>query len=629
MFLVFVLLLTSCGGNQGKATTSAASGNNLVGNIVTSCGTIGTPGTYILQNDVSSPGTCFTVTAAGVTLDLNGHTVTYDNEAPVIIPNGSFESDLSGTWDTSNAPDAARMAGTYVAPVTVYDGSYALRFSLPANDQYVQTMGTVTLDPNTTYSLSAMFYNPPYSLVINPDGITMTVTLVEAGISATMTGTTWRGFQYTNAVFTTGSTAPTYHVRVSIAGAATSTGSVYVDDIKILKAGSHGVYVGPGYTNANNLTVTNGVIVQGQGKGFNSAALSFFENSGTNQNINNLNITTTGINSRPIEFTNGTYGFVNSQIAYNTLNHNGITIKSRDQLDGAVIYAKPSYGTIISHNKITNGPQGGIVVSQTLNRAANDISFNSIALQSKYTNAFAIGSGGLVHDNTINCGSGTYSCRGIYAAGSGAQIYNNTIAVQLLPNNQEYGTSLSNGGQAGGCSLGGAYGIQSEDDVNAYVTDLQVYGNTVTAYSNQCEAYALRTDLLQASSSNNKFYNNMFTAIATGSVRASAFKNSGGADTRESVYNNTFVSNRRWIYILTEDGEKTGPLTLTGNAWQTTGSVDSPFSPFETSGIGGTFNFVSNAYGSSADKSAFEPGCFVTTGSVAGCSASVSFTLVP
>ncbi len=42
------------------------------------CGVLDRPGTtYVLENDVTSPGTCFSVQADGITLDLNGFTVTY------------------------------------------------------------------------------------------------------------------------------------------------------------------------------------------------------------------------------------------------------------------------------------------------------------------------------------------------------------------------------------------------------------------------------------------------------------------------------------------------------------------------------------------------------------------------
>jgi hypothetical protein len=45
---------------------------------VTDCGVLKRSGaTYILQNDVTAAGTCFSIQASGITLDLNGHTITY------------------------------------------------------------------------------------------------------------------------------------------------------------------------------------------------------------------------------------------------------------------------------------------------------------------------------------------------------------------------------------------------------------------------------------------------------------------------------------------------------------------------------------------------------------------------
>src|SRR5260221_13002133 len=46
------------------------------------CGSLDESGaTYVLQKDVSSPGTCFIVKADRITLDLNQHTVTYGTAA--------------------------------------------------------------------------------------------------------------------------------------------------------------------------------------------------------------------------------------------------------------------------------------------------------------------------------------------------------------------------------------------------------------------------------------------------------------------------------------------------------------------------------------------------------------------
>ncbi|HZC43145.1 MAG TPA: hypothetical protein VE195_03160, partial [Acidobacteriaceae bacterium] len=54
------------------AKTSIASGTAL-----TDCQALTKSGTYHLANDVSSSGTCFPVGASNITLNLNGHTITY------------------------------------------------------------------------------------------------------------------------------------------------------------------------------------------------------------------------------------------------------------------------------------------------------------------------------------------------------------------------------------------------------------------------------------------------------------------------------------------------------------------------------------------------------------------------
>ena len=61
--------------------------------------------TYQLQTDVTTSGTAFVISGRNVTFDLNGHTVTYDDAAPIAVPNGDFEADPIGSttitsWDT-------------------------------------------------------------------------------------------------------------------------------------------------------------------------------------------------------------------------------------------------------------------------------------------------------------------------------------------------------------------------------------------------------------------------------------------------------------------------------------------------------------------------------------------------
>lgn len=581
---------------------------------LTTCGTISGSGSYVLLNNVSSDGTCFSVTAPNVILDLNGKTVTYDNAVPLSVVNGSFESDLSGTWDLTNAPQASRAAGTFVNPsVQVYDGSYSVRFALPAANQYFESANTITLEANTTYSLSAMFRNSGNNETTENESdssrepVSMSIEIAGSAYTATNTGITWRGMQLTNVVFTTGASPVTGKIRISIANATTAgiKGYAYVDDVKILKANSYGVDLGPSYANANTATITNGTIVQGQGNGFNSHAINMNENSGTGFSIDHLTVTTQGTNSKVISG----YYFKNATINYNTINHNVTTIKSRDNYDGAAVYlpyasSTGSYNSTVHHNTFVTGVQTAISIVQTPGQVQNQIYNNDITLQTKYTNDFAISaSGTIIYDNTINCGSGNNSCRGIVTNGEGTKVYNNTVSVQELPRSQEYN----------GCEAFGAYGMQMEYSAN----NIEVYGNTVTAYGGECEAHAFRANPDITLVTNNRIHDNIFTAIASGTGRASSIKFSEMNATALNLYSNTFRTNHRWIYLAAE-GAVTNP-TFTNNRWETTGTLPSPFYPFEVYTWDNTHftgTFVGNTYGS-GDQARFESEVFRVQGAMA------------
>lgn len=94
--------------------------------------------TYVLETDISTPGTAFVVAAPNVAFDLNGHTVTYGNVTPVVVANGGFEQ-VSGRsvpgWNLNSASSAA------IAPNTDgLFGSQVLKFSnlkLSKKAQYI------------------------------------------------------------------------------------------------------------------------------------------------------------------------------------------------------------------------------------------------------------------------------------------------------------------------------------------------------------------------------------------------------------------------------------------------------------------------------------------------------------
>ena len=280
-YLIFLaVFLVACNGARSvkvsvnSTNTVNASSANIP---LTSCKELNRANTtYTLLNDVSSDGTCFTITAPHVVLNLNGHAVIYDNRAPVKIVNGDFETKLSDSWDISNAPNSSRALGTFVQPVTLYSGAYSLRFALPFTGvQYVRS-SKIQLSANTTYSISAMFRNSgnneiPINTYVggHRDPIVMSIELEDVKGAAYQKGVTWRGFQYTNFIYTTGENAEERVIRITVNHVPIkATGYVYVDDVKVLKTPSYGVHVGTNYKPSKHVSILNGVISQGQGAGF-------------------------------------------------------------------------------------------------------------------------------------------------------------------------------------------------------------------------------------------------------------------------------------------------------------------------------------------------------------------------
>lgn len=517
--------------------------------------------TYVLGTDVSTPGTAFAIIADGVSFDLNGRTITYDNNEPVAVPNGSFEQG-SGTsvtgWDFSSAPSGQVALGPYTGRLA-WTGPQALAFSVPASGQpdtqFVRGTQSVTLEPNTTYDLSFRGFNG----VRGADDVTLYVTLEGTSVEASRTGRTWRGFQYTTATFTTGS-APETHTIVAGLRGATSTmeasGNVYIDDIRIQRHAVYGVVAGPQswgedwerdhypdlsrFGSATNAVIKNGTITQGPGRG--NVSHGVYEFRSENIELAQLTVTVHGPNS--INF--GAYYASGVNIHDNTFYSNVDTITSRDNFHGQVITAG-SNGEVYN-NTIIGGCQNGIVVSEGMR-----IHHNTISLRSRYTNGFAIqlygDEGSEVYENTIRCGQGEFASRGIFVGGNaqGTKVWNNVVEVQELPINQEYG-----GGQGG--YLSGAYGIQVESSDN-----IEIWGNVVTGYAREWTASAFRMNAALADR-NIYVHHNVFNALKMGRgglesndenlLTANSVKIDGGIDSANTQLRfeyNTLASNSRWI----------------------------------------------------------------------------------
>jgi hypothetical protein len=93
--------------------SAAASGTAL-----TACGVLSNAGaTYVLQSNVSAAQTCFSVQADNITLNLNGHTVTYNTGSNA----GAYGISGIACWDASN-PSGNPCGGSFDG-FTVYGGA--------------------------------------------------------------------------------------------------------------------------------------------------------------------------------------------------------------------------------------------------------------------------------------------------------------------------------------------------------------------------------------------------------------------------------------------------------------------------------------------------------------------------
>lgn len=509
--------------------------------------------TYVLQTDVSTDGTAFAIVANNVTFDLNGHTVTYDNAQPIPVANGSFE-DGTGTnasgWDFSAAPDAERYQGEYITS-EVYDGDYSLKFSVPTSgSQHVISDGTVTLEPNTMYSLSGMFShinggggrsNPGVKGYIRLEGLNG-----EPDREASLDKATGTGNQLVEGRFITGNTSETYRVVVGVENNVNAVNSIfYFDEIRIQRTRVYGVAIGtlanndkyPGITTAgyaDKAIIKNGIITQGADGA--TSANGLFDRAGGSAEIFNMTVTVHGADSKNIS------GSSTSDISVhdNTLYNNVKTITSRSTFGGASIEARGE----IYNNTIIGGPHVGIYAKNSASQIYNNTIRDRVTY---YTNDFAIklwnDLGSDVHHNFIDNSTGEFSGNGISVEGlnsSGTRVHHNTISVQQIPRNLEYI----------GSQIHGALGIEMEMLLN-----VEIYENTVTVVADQTEGYAFKNGHFADTSwdltadLSHYIHDNHFTALRTNeNVDAAAIWLSDHTqETDVRIENNTLVTNHQLI----------------------------------------------------------------------------------
>jgi hypothetical protein len=106
------------GSREGTSWVGEGNATKWQGRPLKSCGILTRSGRYVLEQDVSSPKTCFSIQADNVTLNLNGHTITYGTNQGTIAAYGILGV---ACWDRQFG--TGNPCGGTFNNLTVYGGS--------------------------------------------------------------------------------------------------------------------------------------------------------------------------------------------------------------------------------------------------------------------------------------------------------------------------------------------------------------------------------------------------------------------------------------------------------------------------------------------------------------------------
>ena len=579
----YVYCVMSATNSQGTTTSTSAA----VGPIGTIQGTpisqttvgsgedpylITSSGTYYLTENIEFKQTGFALLADDITLNLNGKTVTWNNEAIVGPTNPSFESgaanwDWTGSGNTSaGAGDSGgneylRIQTTIASDVetaeqraynngNAHDGASALAWTATAAGDngvyhYVESE-EFTCTADKWYSIS--FRHHAYSRASTPipkielrkDGATVATWSLTATESDNLLG---KGPTSGELMFKAASTSPTYTIRVGAQGVTGKTSTGWFDDFRICRGRAAGVLYGQDNTSTNsswtkfysgtayNTTrerdrynfapppdvasfadITGGRLKNGtltQGAGQCFSGHAF-------KHGYRMNRVTSSVNGPNASHVGPRQSDRYSEVMDCLLTSTSKTCAHREAYYGAALWLIRG---IIARNRIEGQPASGIcclggnltAYGNTIRGKVRATNCFGIMMRNSYTAD--------VHDNVVDQ-TGEYYGRGVMLEnGYGGDVYNNYIAIEQSQWNSDTTSGYKPYVEAGD------YCLQIEGPGAA---SIRVYGNEIRAIcAGPVLNYNPRTIAIRpkgiSSVSDVQIYNNSITVTASGDGIAHAF----------------------------------------------------------------------------------------------------------
>jgi hypothetical protein len=410
--------------------TACVPGSTAGRTLISACGNYGS-GNYYLNADLSCPGTALAATGANFNLEGQCHTITF----------GTTTSNFTVTKSTAT--------NITVGPST----SQVL--PRPTNNTSDATLATVTNISNTiTCSDGTKTRGTHYELAQDHKHGRL-------GGSDNNRGFVWKTKPANNVTCS----VPNYTYTLPRFGVLNSNNNLYVRN------------------SGNTLTGGNGMVLQNviitPHANAPAFAMPVFSRgfSGLTVRGSTLNCRGWGGAGIGLSMTPG-FQVINSRINCDA----SVTDPFRRDLFQSYGIWNPDGNTgaaaLIDGLEITDTIIGGMTTGQPLSEIRN----SSCVGHSRYTNDFCINlrGSGRVHHNTVNNYSttdATVSGRGIFA-GSGSEVYNNTVDVHGAATNYEYN----------GCQAGGVFGGQTETGT----VDTNWHDNIWRAWTRTCDGRALR-----------------------------------------------------------------------------------------------------------------------------------------
>lgn len=532
--------------------------------------------TYRLTTDVRTAGTAFVVDAADVTLDLNGHTVVYGDAPPLPVRNGGFE-DGSGRsvpgWDLDAAPAAALAANT-----TFLFGKQVLRLTAFTTPQRIVSAPIVVpatkhLHVAAVTPARGAFHTVLQLSVLDADSGqvlgTGQSTNVERGTSAV-------------ARFQPGA-ARRIVLRLDVTPAPGKPASLDLDAAVVLPSGDHGIlatnaWTGeiPGWSNlaravpalgrkVSRLTIRNGIVRQGAGRGHDSSPLFCVGARGLV--IEDVSMLTTGLDTNTVQ-ADRTSGPVTVRRC--TFRHDVENITDRLRSIAALRLGQAEGPIVVEECRFLAVPQVGILLDGVRSGRPVRIRRNQLEQRAVVTNGYAIAVAGSRHfeiaDNRIMAENG----RGIdidsyrrEPVEDGVIRHNHVEVHERL--NREYWTRME----------ARALRLRNTVDAHGAHRRLRIHDNTLIAHADAgpgSRAYAVRLTYQNRDGSMShadvRLEHNTLKAIAHGvdpTSRVSALAIAGldaGVDLH--IRDNVLEGNDSALTLGDGEGDVTG-ITLVGN----------------------------------------------------------------